>query len=290
LEEVIQELQGKYPEKTVMSLEERQVETARLDFRIAIVVVWRQMGETKTVRQVMGIPGVPSNDTTTPAPTCPSMEEGMTVLDGSDGQLYKYEYGTLRAYMTQDIYRSWGSPQYTVFPKAQLDACPRGPSMSLKPTPQTTTPAPTNEEDEESLSGKDIYVFIHGPTYDEDGTIRVLSIRFNQIMVQGYNQRDPAQTFVIYGGDSLMIRSLSGGGALLASNEECLAPITTTFADTEGETSVQWTLIPGGSSQYSFNVRAACGRFLTNAPDTNVVSLEPSQGSMWYVVPVGRLA
>jgi hypothetical protein len=286
LVKVIQELQLKYPEKQVMALEERLVETARLDFRTTIVVVWRQMGNDKVVRQVMGLPGgggsPPDTDETTPAPTCPPIEDGTTVLDGTDGQLYRFENNALRPYMTQDIYRSWGSPQYKVFPKAVLDACYRGPAMSMKETtPAPATPDPTAGQD------PTVYVLIHGPTYDESGTLRVLTIRFNTIGLQVFNQRDPAQAFVV-DTEKKLIRNLAGGGKLLASNDECLAPMTSDSSDSTG-VSVQWSLRPTGSHQYSYLVSSACGRSLfADAEDARVITLE-EQGSPFYVVPVGRL-
>jgi hypothetical protein len=294
LVEVVQELQRKFPNKPVMTIEERRLETVKLDLRSTIVVVWRRAGDQKAVRQVLGIPGEggaapPGPEQTTPQQQCPQIEEGTTVLDGSDGSLYKFENNSLRPYMTQEIYKSHGSPQYTVFTKDQLKGCFRGPAMSLKettPAPQDTTAAPTPTEPQWD---KTVYLLVHGPTYDRDGTLRVLTVKFGTLGLQAYNQRDPAQGFVM-NAMSNMIRNVGGQGEYLASNEGCLAPMTTTQVPQDDDTSVRWKLQPTGSHQYSYVIRAECGRSLfAGEDDARVVTLE-SGGSPFYVVPVGSLA
>jgi hypothetical protein len=219
--------------------------------------------------------------TTSPPATCPTLDEGETVLHSEDGSLYRVQSEALRQYPTMEIYRSWGSPNYRVIPGAMLDACPKGPPMNAKTTQAPTTQAP-DPVDQGPTMDPTLYLFIHQDTYDMEGKLHVLAARFGSLILEPYRQRELSQIF--FTNSMGMLRNGAGQGEYVEHNEGCLAPVLTRSPGDEST----WQIRNTGKHQYSYRITSTCGSPLHSEPGSTVVDLATStSGTSWYVIPVG---
>ncbi|MGA1495572.1 MAG: hypothetical protein ACO37D_09265, partial [Rhodothermales bacterium] len=209
--------------------------------------------------------------------TCPIIPNGSTVVDGTDGTMYFVEQGALRP-MSEEVWRSRGSPEFTAYPGYQLINCSRGPPMEVV----TTTPAPVTEPGIE-YDGN-VYVLVHAGAWMNDGTLNVAATRFGGLMLEPFKFRDSAQAWAI--AKDGHIRSLSGPGMFLNSVDTCLSP---TLTSEQGDS---WTLQPSATSDnMRYALRAGCGNVLRASTDDRGITLggRDAEEAEWFVVPVGRL-
>lgn len=234
-------------------------------------------------------PMPPPPETTTPVPTCPPLTEDETILDGNTGSLYRVQSGALRMYPDIQVYRSWGSPQYRVFPSDAISACFKGLPMEPKPTPTSlptqspsTTMPPISIETPGPAIDPSMYVMIHADTYENDGKIHVLATRFGGLVLEPYRTREYNQVFLTGSG---YIRSAAGQGEYLEHNEECRVPLLTISPDDDAT----WQMQNTGTHQYKYRVLSACGGLLRAESGKTTVDLgtDTPDGTTWYIVPVG---
>jgi hypothetical protein len=127
-----------------------------------------------------------------------------------------------------------------------------------------------------------LYVIIHKATYDTLGKLHVLAVRFGSLILEPYRQREVPQVFLTNGVG--LIRNAAGQGLYIEHNEECLAPVLTV---SPGEESM-WRIEHTGTHQYAYRLMSHCGSPLHSDAGSTVVDLSiSSDGTQWYVIPVG---
>lgn len=216
------------------------------------------------------------------ASTCPTIPEGAIVVDGKDGQLYKYEMAALRP-MSSDTYRALGSPGYTTFPSGQLDKCPRGPVVVIQTMAPTTPPPATPTNSEQTFPGT-LYILIHASSWTESAELKVLASRFGGATIEPFQYKALEQVFVI--NNNGYIRNLEGQGPYLGSHDDCLAPIMVQETPKTG-----WKIQKSGDSKYGYRLVSSCGSSLSASIGAREPMLEKtSMGGTdtWFIVPVGK--
>lgn len=209
---------------------------------------------------------------------CPIIPDGTVVLDGGDGQLYRQDTGRLRA-MTVDTWRALGSLPYTTYPSSMLQNCERGNPVMLDPTtpaPPTTTPAPGPDFD------PTLYAIIHRDTYMDSGDLHALTVRFGTVSVSPYAERDLTQAFLMSTDGRL--RNANGSGPYLEHAEGCLLPM---LRDEPSENGT-WTVTPTGEAYVSRIVSSCGGALHAETGVTNVDLTGQTDGTAWFLVPIGR--
>ena len=215
------------------------------------------------------------------ASECPTIPENAIVVDGKDGQLYKWQMAALRP-MSSDTYRALGSPGYTTFPSGQLDRCPRGPVVVIE-TPPPTTPSPTSSPKDQTFPGT-LYILVHAESWLKEQELKVLAPRFGGATIEPFQYKSLEQVFVI--NNNGYIRNLEGNGPYLASHDSCMAPVMMKETPEMG-----WKIQKAGDSKYAYRLVAHCGTSLTASIGAREPMLErPSTeqaSDTWYILPVG---
>ncbi len=215
------------------------------------------------------------------ASECPTIPENAIVVDGKDGQLYKWQMAALRP-MSSDTYRALGSPGYTTFPSGQLDRCPRGPVVVIE-TPPPTTPTPTSSPKDQTFPGT-LYILVHAESWLKEQELKVLASRFGGATIEPFQYKSLEQVFVI--NNNGYIRNLEGNGPYLASHDSCMAPVMMKETPEMG-----WKIQKAGDSKYAYRLVAHCGTSLTASIGAREPMLErPSTeqaSDTWYILPVG---
>ena len=215
------------------------------------------------------------------ASECPTIPENAIVVDGKDGQLYKWQIAALRP-MSSDTYRALGSPGYTTFPSGQLDRCPRGPVVVIE-TPPPTTPSPTSSPKDQTFPGT-LYILVHAESWLKHQELKVLASRFGGATIEPFQFKSLEQVFVI--NNNGYIRNLEGNGPYLASHDSCMAPVMMKETPEMG-----WKIQKAGDSKYAYRLVAHCGTSLTASIGAREPMLErPSTeqaSDTWYILPVG---
>jgi len=215
------------------------------------------------------------------ASECPTIPENAIVVDGKDGQLYKWQMAALRP-MSSDTYRALGSPGYTTFPSGQLDRCPRGPVVVIE-TPPPTTPSPTSSPKDQTFPGT-LYILVHAESWLKEQELKVLASRFGGATIEPFQYKSLEQVFVI--NNNGYIRNLEGNGPYLASHDSCMAPVMMKETPEMG-----WKIQKAGDSKYAYRLVAHCGTSLTASIGAREPMLErPSTeqaSDTWYILPVG---
>ena len=215
------------------------------------------------------------------ASECPTIPENAIVVDGKDGQLYKWHMAALRP-MSSDTYRALGSPGYTTFPSGQLDRCPRGPVVVIE-TPPPTTPSPTSSPKDQTFPGT-LYILVHAESWLKHQELKVLASRFGGATIEPFQYKSLEQVFVV--NNNGYIRNLEGTGPYLASHDSCMAPVMMKETPEMG-----WKIQKAGDSKYAYRLVAHCGTSLTASTGAREPMLErPSTeqaSDTWYILPVG---
>lgn len=229
-----------------------------------------------------------------PKPTCPPLEEGSVVLDSSTGTVFKVESGLLRS-MNSDIYRSWGTPQYTqTISGASARVCRKGPPMDgPKPTPtplpivsSTPTAAPLSPlaPAPQFLKAPNTVVFVHKATWMQRGILKVMTqVGGDALALEPYEPMQPTQAFTITAQGE--IKNVDGHYVL--STDAC-----TSVGHSVTGPGERWAFGKNGASPLEFTLTASCGKMLGSEPIGNspMVTLDASEPmSSWFIIPVGRL-
>ena len=219
---------------------------------------------------------------------CTLPDPGSTIMQSDTGELYRYENGGLRKYASMDVYRSWGSPPYTVRNKQDMDRCfSRGPPLDTRVT-TTPAPVPTSAPTHPPFTDSTMYVIVHADTYKNTGRLGVLTINFGQVSVEEFVFKDVSQAWFIHANGFL--RNAAGDGMYLAGSDDCLVPTVGQYA----VSSTTWTIRPTGTHQFGYVLEARCGRGLaTNGASKGSGIVRSAlalaaQGDLWYIVPIGR--
>jgi hypothetical protein len=214
---------------------------------------------------------------------CPTIPEGAIVVDGKDGQLYKWDMAALRP-MSTDTYRALGSPGYTTFPSGKLDKCPRGPVVVIETVaPTTPTPSSPSGPSDQTFPNT-LYILVHAESWSEKGELKVLASRFGGATIEPFQYKALEQVFAI--NNNGYIRNLEGAGPYITSHDDCLAPIMSKETPKTG-----WKIQKTGESKYGYRLVSTCGTSLSASVGAREPMLEkPSIGvtDVWYILPVGR--
>ena len=239
---------------------------------------------TTTAAPIISAPTTTAPPVVTEAP-CMRPEEGSTIMQSDTGGLYRFENGGLRKYASMDVYRSWGSPPYTVWTKQNMDRCfSKGPPVDTRVT-TTPAPVPTSAPTHPPFTDSTIYVLVHADTYRNTGRLGVLSLNFGEASVEEFVFKDVAQAWFIHANGFL--RNAAGDGLYLAGSGDCLVPTVESYA----VSSATWTIRPTGTHQFGYVLESKCGKGLvaggvSSGPVRSALSLS-SPGDMWYIIPVG---
>ena len=211
---------------------------------------------------------------------CPTIPDGSIVIDAKDGQLYKYDMAQLRP-MSNDTYRTIGSPAYTTYPAGSLDNCPRGPVYTV----QTTTTEPPATTGPSGPSGPPVfdgtlYILVHGKSWTERGELKVIATRFGGTTLESFTFKDLAQIFMI--NNDGFIRNLADRGLYLTSKTGCLATGMTVDAPDAG-----WTFKKSAGSKYAYGLVSNCGSALSATVGAREPVLEKTDDD-WFIIPVGK--
>jgi len=199
------------------------------------------------------------------------------------GVLYRYENGGLRPYGSHEVYKSWGTPPYSVVSAEAIDRCfSKGPPMDMRVT-TTPPPVPTEAPTHPPFTDTSLYVLVHAGLYLKTGRLPVLSLNFGQLGTEEFMYKDLSQVWSIHANG--YIRNVAGSGKYLAGTGDCLAPTTETLA----VSAAKWTIRPTGSHQYAYSLRSSCGRGLavSNGTSIRTAATLADGGDEWYLVPVG---
>jgi hypothetical protein len=248
---------------------------------------------------VMGFPPAKPTATPTPQPvvtqkpkpTCPPLEENAIVLDSSTGTVFKVERGLLRA-MNADVYKSWGTPQYTkTISGASARVCRKGPPMDgptptptplVSPTP-TAAPLTTLAPAPQFLKAPNVVVFVHKATWMQRRLLTVMTkVAGNALALEPYDPAQSSQLFMLTSQGTVQ----QFDGQHLVSTDQCTSVGLT--ATGPGE---RWAFGKNGASPLDFTLTAPCGKMLGSEPIGNnpLVTLDASEPmSAWFIVPVGR--
>ena len=208
--------------------------------------------------------------------TCPTIPDGTIVIDAKDGQLYKYDMAQLRP-MSNDTYRTLGSPAYTTYPAGSLDKCPRGPVYTVQ---TLTEPPVTTPPSGPPVFDGTLYILVHGKSWTEHGELKVVATRFGGATIESFKFKDLAQVFVI--NNDGFIRNLADRGLYLTSKTGCLATGATVDVPDAG-----WTFKKSAGSKYAYGLVSKCGSALSATAGAREPVLEKTNDD-WFVVPVGK--
>jgi len=207
---------------------------------------------------------------------CPTIPDGSIVIDAKDGQLYKYDMAQLRP-MSNDTYRTIGSPAYTTYPAGSLDNCPRGPVYTVQTL--TEPPATTGPSGPPVFDGS-LYILVHGKSWTERGELKVIATRFGGATLESFTFKDLAQIFMI--NNDGFIRNLADRGLYLTSKTGCLATGMTVDAPDAG-----WTFKKSAGSKYAYGLVSNCGSALSATVGAREPVLEKTDDD-WFIIPVGK--
>jgi len=208
---------------------------------------------------------------------CPIIPEQALVVDGGDGQMFRFENGVLRP-MSQEVYRSLGSPGYTTWPAGTLTNCAKGTPLVVV---QTTTPPPQPEPTTVPRFGGTIYVLVDAMTWKRDGQLKVLSSRFGGLAIEPFEFKSVDQVFLL--NDAGYMRSLTARGPYVTSSADCLVPSLETDPPAGG-----WRIQRAGQSPLGYRVISSCGsRLMSSGRDVMLDTAAGDGGEEWYIIPVG---
>jgi hypothetical protein len=219
---------------------------------------------------------------------CPIIPEGTILVDGKDGQIYKYQNASLRP-MSMDAYRAIGSPNYTTYPDGKLAKCQKGAPISvadITTAPATPMATSTAAPGDHPMFPGTMYVIVHGETWNTRGELKVVSSRFGGASVEPFQFKSLEQVFLI--NDSGYIRNLDGQGLYLTSAGDCLAPLLSKDVPSTG-----WRMQRSGGGALGYRLVSPCGATLKASVGAREAILEKSvfggsASDEWYIVPVGR--
>ena len=139
-------------------------------------------------------------------------------------------------------------------------------------------------------------LLIHKQTWDRQGRVAVLSMRYGVPVIEAFQFQDPAQTWALF--ENGAIRSLAGPGLYLSVPGEC----NTVIASPQLTRSAQWEFDYSGSA-VSMNIldnvtitSTKCNKKLSAgrdgvtlyAPHPAAMEMGPHTMSQWIILPIGQ--
>ena len=217
----------------------------------------------------------------TPEPTYPVTLDPMTGLP-TPGPTYPVTFAPMTSLPTQEPTYPVTFAPTTPEPTYPTTFAPMTGLPTLEPTYQVTpeTGTPPTEEPIHDMDPT-LYAITHRDTYLDTKKVHALTVRAGTISLEPFNKGDLSQTFLM--SSSGRIRSASGNGVYIESDEGCLVPILRNEPSENG-----WTVSPAGEES-TYYIVSACGASLHAEPGSSNVDLaRQTTGSQWYIMPIGH--
>jgi predicted nucleic acid-binding Zn-ribbon protein len=207
--------------------------------------------------------------------TCPNLVPNSVVADKSSGTLYYVEKQNntivLRTFPDADVFRSYGSPTYTLYESSYLSGCEKGSPMEMKPevvvTPPPVTPPP------EWLQAPFIVSFVSAYHWMRQGIIKVLQVVGNTPTLTSFGLMNTQFTLQPDGS----IQTLNGAEFSLTAN---------TDVKEKG-----WSFVPYPQlGKVAFQIQMY-GQTVGSSPDNLVIPVPASSQSLrtvFFIIPIGK--